>query len=105
MNHVTIATSSGAIWLVLVSHLAAGLVGIATGFIALVVAKGGTTHKRSGIVFAYAMGATGVLASVIAFYEGKASMVIGGASVVYFVLTATTTVKPIPRYQRSIDSV
>jgi hypothetical protein len=45
------------------------------------------------------------MASVIAAYEGKVSMIIGGLSVVYFVFTATTTVKPMPRGQRGIDSV
>lgn len=105
MNHVTIATSSGAIWLALITHFGGGLVALVAGFIALVVAKGGRLHKQSGIVFAYAMGVAGLFASVVAFYENKASMVIGGASVIYFVLTATTAVKPFPRYQRTVDAV
>ena len=92
MDRVTLATSSGAIWLVLAAHLGAGLIGIVTGALALVVAKGGKLHKQVGILFVYSMGATGILASVIAAYGGKTSMVIGGALVVYFVLTATTTV-------------
>src|SRR3954466_12411834 len=104
MSHVTIATASGAIWLVLVTHFGAGLVGIITGFIALVAAKGGRTHKRSGMVFAFAMGAAGFFAAVIAAYEDKTGMIIGGLGVVFFVFPATTTVKPIPA-QRAIDPV
>lgn len=105
MEKVTLATASGPIWLVLAFHFGAGLVGIVTGFLALAVAKGGKLHKQAGILFAYAMGTAGAMASVVAAYEGKTSMIIGGASVVYFALTATTAVKPFPRGQRVIDSV
>jgi hypothetical protein len=105
MDRVTFATSSGPIWLVLLIHFGAGLTGIVTGSIALAVAKGGRLHKQAGILFAYAMGAAGVMASVIAAYERNVSMVIGGLSVVYFVFTATTTVKPIPAGHRALDPV
>src|ERR1043165_9088903 len=105
MNHVTIATSSGAIWLVLVTHFAGGLVALLAGFVALVVAKGGRLHKQSGMVFTYAMGVAGLFAAIIAFYEGKTAMVIGGGSSLFFVFPATTTVKPLPRYQRNVDAV
>ena len=102
---VTLATSSGAIWGVLLVHFVAGLIGIVTGALALSVAKGGRLHKQVGLAFTYAMGAAGLLASVIAAYEGKTSMIIGGASVVYFVLTATTTVRPVWRAGGAIDSL
>src|SRR5512133_2301038 len=96
VNHVTIATSSGAVWLALLSHFAAGLVGLVTGFIALIVAKGGTAHKRFGIVFTYAMIASGLTASGIAAYEGKTAMVFGGLLSVYLAFTALSTVKQVP---------
>lgn len=51
MNHVTIATSSGIVWLALVCHFGAALVGLVAGTIALSVAKGGRLHKLSGLVF------------------------------------------------------
>ena len=93
MQHLTIATSSGIIWLTLVTHFGAALIALAAGTIALVVAKGGRLHKQSGIVFTYAMIITGILASVISAYEGKS--VIGGLFVCYLVFTAMTTVKPL----------
>ena len=46
-------------------------------------------------MFTFAMIAAGVLASVIAAYEGKTSMIFGGLFVVYLIFTATTTVKPL----------
>ena len=105
MDRVTFATSSGPIWLVLLAHFAAGLIGIVTGGLALSVAKGGKLHKQVGILFTWSMGLSGVMASVIAAYGNKPSMVIGGAMVVYFILTATTTVKPLPGFQRSADMI
>jgi uncharacterized membrane protein len=100
MQHVTIATSSGIIWLTLVTHFGAALLALAAGTIALAVAKGGRLHKQSGIVFTYAMITTGILASVISAYEGKS--VVGGLFVCYLVFTATTTVKPLPRGGREV---
>ena len=93
MGHVTIATSSGLVWLALVSHFAGGLIALVAGTIALAVAKGGRLHKQSGIVFTFAMIIAGLLASIIGQYEGKTGMVISGFFVVYLIFTATTTVK------------
>ncbi len=95
MNHLTIATSSGIIWLTLVTHFGAALLALAAGTIALVVTKGGRLHKQSGIVFTWAMITVGILASVLSAYEGKS--IVGGIFVCYLVITATTTVKPLPR--------
>src|SRR5204862_1935446 len=95
MNHVTIATSSGVLWLTLVTHFGAALLALAAGTIALAVVKGGRLHKQSGIVFTWAMITTGILASVLSAYEGKS--VVGGLFVCYLVFTATTTVTPLPR--------
>lgn len=101
MNHVTIATSSGAIWLALVTHFGSALIALVAGTVALAVAKGGRMHKRSGIVFAIAMSVAGVLASVISAYEGKS--IAGGLFVVYLLFTATTTVKPLSISGRRLD--
>ena len=96
MQKVTIATSSGFLWLGLVSHFGSALIALVAGTIALVVAKGGKLHKKSGMVFTIAMGAAGALAIPIAAYEGNIGSVVGGILVVYFVYTAMTAVKPMP---------
>jgi len=103
VNHVTIATSSGLLWLILVSHFGAGLIALVSGTIALAVAKGGRLHKKSGIVFTFAMIAAGALAAVIAAYEGKTSMIFGGMFVVYLIFTAMTTVKPLSWSGRPLE--
>ena len=91
---ITIASSTGLTWLALLAHFGSGLVGIVTGFIALSVAKGGATHKRVGLLFAWAMGLTGLIAASIAAYEGNFGSVVAGLLTTYFVVTATTTLRP-----------
>ncbi len=101
MRHLTIATSSGIVWLMLVCHFGAALIALMAGTVALSVTKGGRLHKRSGLVFTCAMIATGVLAAGISVYEGKS--VVGGAFAAYLVFTAATTVKPLPGAGRDSD--
>jgi uncharacterized membrane protein len=96
VEKVTIATSSGLLWLGLVSHFGSALIALIAGTIALVVAKGGKLHKKSGMVFTIAMAVTGVLIVPIAAYEGNIGSVVGGILIIYFVYTAMTAVKPMP---------
>jgi hypothetical protein len=101
---VTIATSTGFLWLALVSHFGAGLVGLITGFASLAVRKGGVTHKRLGIVFTYSMIFSGLSAAGIAIYSASGT-VIGALLSVYFVFTGTTAVKPLGRGSREVGIV
>src|SRR5438046_9239462 len=101
MKHVTIATSSGIVWLMLVSHFGAALVALVARTLALSVPKGGRLHKRSGLVFTGGMIATGLLAAAISVYEGKSAA--GGAFAAYLVFTAATTVKPLRGAGRGLD--
>ncbi|PYO64416.1 MAG: hypothetical protein DMD70_01230 [Gemmatimonadetes bacterium] len=101
MKHLNIATSSGIVWLMLVCHFGAALIALVAGSIALSVTKGGRLHKRSGMVFTWAMITTGVLAAVISAYEGKS--VVGGVFAAYLVFTAATTVNPLPGAGRGLD--
>jgi uncharacterized membrane protein len=103
VNHVSLATSSGLVWLTIASHFSAGLIALVAGAIALAVAKGGKLHKLSGIVFTFAMIASGALAATLAVIEGKTSMIFGGMFVVYLIFTATTTVKPVSWNKRPLE--
>lgn len=96
MDRVTFATSSGIVWLALAVHFAAGLVAIVTGGIALGVAKGGRSHKQSGLAFTYAMIVLGLTAAAIGAYEKVPSQVFAGLLAAYLVFTGMTTVKPLP---------
>ena len=78
-------------------HIAAGALAIVLGAVALVVRKGGTTHRRSGLLFVYAMVVLGITASML-------GNVLGGFMTVYFVGTALTTVRPVSSWTRLINS-
>jgi hypothetical protein len=78
---------------VLMVHIAAGLFAIVTGYTAVSTVKGGSLHRRAGLVFVYAMIVMGVLGSGIAAFEHKASSINGGLISAYFVVTALITVR------------
>jgi len=91
---LTFATASGLRLLSLAFHVATGVAALAAGYVAIAARKGGTWHRRSGVVFVYAIIAMGLTAVGIAVYEGKDD-VAGGALTAYLVFTAWTTVKPL----------
>jgi uncharacterized membrane protein len=99
-ERLTLATSTGLPFLVLSLHVAAGMIALVAGFLAIAVRKGGQLHRRGGIVFVYAMLAAGITAMGIAVYEGKPA---GGVLIVYFVFTAWTAVKTLPGAGRRVD--
>ena len=102
-DQVTFATSSGVLWLALAVHLAAGLVAIVAGTIALAVAKGGRLHKQSGLAFTWAMVLLGLTAAGIGTYESRPGQVFAGLLAAYLVFTAMTTVKPMPGIGRRVN--
>ena len=77
-------------------HVAAGAIALILGAIALSVKKGGTLHRRSGLLFVYAMLVMGFTAGILGDV---------GASVLtaYFVGTALTTVRPVSMWTRRIN--
>jgi hypothetical protein len=105
MDRVTFATSSGFVWLALAAHFTAGLVAILSGAIALAVAKGSQLHKKTGLVFTWAMIGLGLTAAGIGIYENKPSQIFAGLLAAYMVFSAMTTVKPMPGIGRPFDIV
>ena len=79
--------------MVLPIHIAAGGLAIVLGAVALSVKKGGTIHRRSGLLFVYAMFVLGITAAML-------GNVLGGLMAVYFAGTALTTVRPESRWSR-----
>lgn len=101
-DRLTLATSTGLPFLLLAFHVATGIVALVAGFLAIGVRKGGKWHRGGGIVFVYAMLATGITAMGVALIEGKPA---GGVVIVYFVLTAWTAVKTLPGAGRRVDVI
>jgi uncharacterized membrane protein len=91
-ERLTLATAGGLPFAVLAFHVAMGVIGLATGSVAIAARKGGTWHRRSGVVFVWSMIAMALSAVVIALYEGATTVIAGGLTA-YLVLTAYLALK------------
>ena len=92
--------------LLLPIHIAAGGLAIVLGAVALAVKKGGTVHRRSGMLFVYAMLVMGFSASILGLRNGPTDGNVGaGLMTLYFVGTALTTVRPESPWTRRINAV
>jgi uncharacterized membrane protein len=77
-------------------HILAGTLAVLLGFVALYAAKGGTLHRRSGMLFVYLMVAMATLGMVITIVRGVAPVanIPAGLLTITLVVTALTTVRP-----------
>lgn len=84
-------------------HIVAGLLALLAGFTALYAAKGGTFHRRSGLVFVAAMLTMTSTAVVMATWiSPNVGNVIAGSMTSYLVVSSLLTVRRVP-YQHGID--
>ena len=92
--------------MILPIHVVAGALAVIFGFTALFVKKGGTIHRRSGMLFVYAMLIMGTTASILEYLKSAAATNLVAAILsLYFVGTALTTVRPPSRWTRVINAV
>ena len=85
-------------------HIVAGGLAIVLGAVALLVKKGGTIHRRSGLMFVCAMLVMGTSASILGFRKSPTDgNVFAGFMIAYFVGTALTTVRPVSSWTRGIN--
>jgi uncharacterized membrane protein len=80
----------------LIVHILAGTLAVLLGFVALYAAKGGTLHRRSGVLFVYLMIAMATLGMVITIVRGVAPVanIPAGLLTISLVVTALTTMRP-----------
>jgi len=80
----------------LVVHILAGCLGLLSGYVALYVTKGATLHRKSGMLFVYAMLTMSTLGMVIATVRdvGPAINIPAGLLTFYLVTTGLITVRP-----------
>lgn len=90
-----------------VVHVATGVLALPTGYVALVAGKGGTVHRRSGMLFACTMLATTTAGAILALARHKMPEVNVPAAMLtfYFVLTSLLAVRPIAGWARRYDVV
>jgi uncharacterized membrane protein len=77
----------------LLVHIAAGLLALVAGFVALFAAKGGRLHRKSGMLFVFAMIALAVSGAGTAAIQHGEGSVVGGVLAGYLVATALLTVR------------
>jgi uncharacterized membrane protein len=77
-------------------HILAGTLGLLGGYVALYSAKGGRVHRKSGMLFVYAMLTMAIAGMTIAVARGKAPDINIPAGLItsYMVITALITVRP-----------
>ncbi len=77
-------------------HIAAGALGLLSGFVALYAVKGATVHRKLGMVFVYAMITMALVGALIALVRGKAAAgnVPIGLLTTYLIITSLITVRP-----------
>jgi hypothetical protein len=80
----------------LVVHIVAGGLGLLFGFVALYAAKGAWLHRKSGMLFVYALTTMALLGAAMAAVWGKApaANVPVGLLTAYLVITGLTAVRP-----------
>ena len=69
-------------------HIAAGMVALVSGTLAVVVRKGGANHASTGTWFFGSMLVLGVTASMLEPFRDPPGSPVGGIMVCYFVLTS-----------------
>ena len=86
-------------------HILAGSLALVSGYVALCAAKGAVLHRKSGMLFVYAMLTMCVFGTLIAMVRGVAPAVNipAGALSAYLVITALTTVRPPAAGARWLD--
>ena len=84
-------------------HIAAGGLAIVLGAFALSAKKGGTIHRRSGLLFVCAMLVMGITGAILGLRSGTIGNVVGGLVTAYFVVTALTTVRPASPWTRGLN--
>jgi len=80
----------------LLLHILAGGLGLLSGYVALAVSKGGTLHRKAGMLFVYVMTTSAITGMLISAAGGVAPAINVplGLLTFYLVMTSLTTVRP-----------
>lgn len=95
----------GIVPLILPAHIIAGMLALLFGYIALYTTKGATWHRKSGMLFVFAMVTLSLSGALMeALTKSLTSVnVVAGSLTFYFVLTALLTVRRPAHGSRWID--
>jgi len=87
-------------------HILAASLGLICGYVALYAAKGASLHRKSGILFVYAMVTMSLCGLVVSAGRGVAPAINIPAALLtsYLVITGLTTVRPLTSGGRWLDA-
>ena len=85
-------------------HIIAGSIAIIAGFISVFALKGAKLHRKSGMIFVYAMIVLSLTGATMAIIRHQPSNVMGGSVAFYMVITAVLTVRERNRWSPWIDA-
>ena len=87
-------------------HILAGVLALVFGSVALYAAKGASLHRKSGMLFVYAMVTMSLTGALVAALNsgGLSVSVLAGLLTFYFVSTSLLTVRPRVRASHLIDA-
>ena len=93
--------------LVYIAHIVAGSLALLSGYVALYSAKGAIVHRRSGIVFVYAMLLMCVAGTTLSAIReiAPATNIPAALLTSYLVITSLLTVRPLPRRSRMLEAL
>jgi len=91
--------------LTLLTHIAAGALGLGSGYVALYAAKGAGLHRRSGLLFVYAMLVMSAGGIVLAIWRDAAPLINIPAAMLTscLIVTGMTTISPASTRTRRVD--
>ena len=84
-------------------HVLAGALGLLFGYVALFARKGARVHRKSGILFVFAMLTMSLTGAAMAAFEPNEGTVIAGLLAAYLVTTALLTVRPLTTTRRNVE--
>jgi uncharacterized membrane protein len=84
---------TGIVPLILPVHILGGILGLVFGYLALFSRKGAAVHRKSGLLFVFAMVTLSLTGALVAFVNSSSVSVIAGLLTFYFVTTALLTVR------------
>jgi hypothetical protein len=74
-------------------HIIGGLLGIVSGFVAVFAGKGGSLHRKSGLLFVYAMLVLSATGTLIAVTRNQPFNVVAGLLTAYLVISGLLAVR------------
>lgn len=84
-------------------HVIAGALGLLFGFVALFARKGASVHRKSGVLFVFAMLTMSLTGATVAAIGKNEGSVIAGLLAAYLVTTALLTVRPLTPTRRRVE--